>query len=73
MNAVFWEGHGFSRAVWGPPRMRASAPEGQAAKAIYEISSTDYQARNERTHMLDELTQQYTTLKTKVHDLREYL
>jgi hypothetical protein len=23
--------------------------------------------------MLDELEQQYTTLKTKVHDLREYL
>ncbi len=26
-----------------------------------------------RLKMLDELTQQYTTLKTKVHDLREYL
>jgi hypothetical protein len=29
---------------------------------------------HERTYfMLDELTQQYSTLKTKVHDLREYL
>ena len=25
------------------------------------------------TEMIDELTQQYASLKTKVHDLREYL
>jgi hypothetical protein len=32
-----------------------------------------YHTSTNGTHMLDELTQLYTSLKTKVHDLREYL
>jgi len=34
----------------------------------YRLLTTDY-----GTEMLDELEQQYSNLKTKVHDLREYL
>jgi hypothetical protein len=44
-----------------PPKIRAELPENWA--------ELEKQARA----MLDELQQQFGTLKTKVHDLREYL